>query len=187
MSITLTSPFPPEHVPLLWSWLHQFPQYNFDDSQPRDAQELEAMIWWRQEDGEVIWEVKLDDLPVGAIGYKKLTPEEGLFRGICFTSSVHGLGIAYYAVSQALNIAFRDGTQVVKAEFFAHNYRIQKLLEKLGGTVSDYITCGSIQNGKLIDWKVVEITQLDYLRSYQEYLANPQSILSPEDIPAIGG
>lgn len=87
-------------------------------------------------------------------------------------------------MAQALNIAFRDGTQIVRAEYFAHNQRIQKLLEKLGGTVCDYISCGSIQDGIPIDWKVTEIRNGDFFRTISESRVNTKSINPPEDLQA---
>ena len=161
--ITLVTPFPQEHVSFLWSWLNEFPLANFDDSAPTNVKELAMQISHRSDDGDILWEVQSNSVAVGAIGFRQVTPELGVFRGICFTQYVHGTGIPREAVSVVLDSAFNIGVQAVRAEYFASNKRVQRFLEKFGGTVCDYIRCGSLQNGVPIDWKVTEILQPDYV------------------------
>lgn len=162
MTVSLVAPFPPAHVPILWSWMSEHKTSNFDDGGPKSALDLGAMLQQRAQDGEHQWEVRVDGVPVGFIGYRQLDPTLGAFRGIVFTSSVHGSGVARNAVSQALQGAFAGTTKRVRAEYFANNRRIERLLEKLGGKVIGYIPCGSMQNGIPIDWKALEIAADDY-------------------------
>jgi RimJ/RimL family protein N-acetyltransferase len=184
MSISLVSPFPVEHIPVLWAWMNEYRHLNFDDGGCRSAHELGAQIYWRELSGEIVWEVRDDGTPIGAIGYRKVSRTLGEFRGICFTSCVHGTPATYEAVAFALRIAFSDGIKAVRAEVFAHNQRVQKFLAKLGGVVIDYIPSGSIQNGVPIDWKVVEVTASDFLRAYQGHGADSERSVSSKDIPA---
>jgi RimJ/RimL family protein N-acetyltransferase len=162
------APFPLKDIRLLWEWLLEEPACNFDDNGPTNIHELLELVRWRINDGELLWETRLGNNPVGAVGYRQLDPDTGVFRGIVFARSVHGKGIAKEAVSKVLKTAFDSGTKIVRAEFFASNKRIQRFLEKLGGTVSDYITCGSMQNGIPIDWKVIDVTDADFHRTMHE-------------------
>jgi RimJ/RimL family protein N-acetyltransferase len=157
MAVTLR-PFPETDIGLLWEWMHEYPDLNFDDGGPQTQQELAALLWSRIEDSESQWEVLADGQPVGFIGYRHISRRTGALRGIVFSRAVHGTGVARQALIQLLTKAFEDGADVVKAEFFSHNHRVQRFLEKLGGTIVDYIFCGSTQDGIPIDWKALEIT-----------------------------
>lgn len=151
----MVAPFPAEDYPLLWSWLNEFPERNFDDRGPKSVKQLGSEIRLREHSGEFVWQVRHRSIPVGAIGYIQKTREIAAFHGICFSKHVHGTGIPLEAVGMALELAFGNGTTTVEALYFWDNRRVARFLRKLGGDPcsEEFIPCGSVRGGKPVHWR----------------------------------
>jgi RimJ/RimL family protein N-acetyltransferase len=160
--LELLAPFPLDHSPLFWSWLQENPSANFDDSGPKDAGELRALIDRRLGAGEQAWEVLADGEPVGAIGYIQCSPSVGGLRGMCFAQRVHGTGVSLRAMRLLLSLAFARGTKTIEAFYFASNARVERFLAKLGFGDIEVISSGSTQQGRLIDWHKASITPMSF-------------------------
>lgn len=132
--MTFERPFPPEHYPLLWSWLNEFPDANLDDSSPRSLEQLAASIRIREDQGEQIWAVLQSGRPVGVIAHRAIAEGVEKFCGICFARVVHGTGIPQRAVRAALGRLFDSGIETVAAVYLTDNVRVHRFLRALGAT-----------------------------------------------------
>jgi RimJ/RimL family protein N-acetyltransferase len=148
--IELISPFPPQHYPLLWKWLHEFPASNFDDFGPHTLEQFAAEMDRRAQD-EQTWCVTLHGEPVGAIGYCRESGYHGHFNGICFARDAHGTGVAREAIRRVMESVWATGTQKVSAYFFAHNRRVLRFLLRLGAVREGVLKDHTLQDGKPID------------------------------------
>jgi RimJ/RimL family protein N-acetyltransferase len=158
MAISLISPFPAEHIHLLWGWMCEDRLASFDDSGPRSLDEFRHHMACRVNDGQEIWEVLKDDVPVGAIGYAETAKGIGMFKGICFTKSVHGTGVAREAVSRVLEKAFSEGVGIVYARYFASNTKIARFLARFAAERLMRSNSNVLQGGKIVTWELVSIT-----------------------------
>lgn len=181
----LTTPFPHAHIPMLMEWLHEYPESNFDDTGARTLDGLRDAIRYREDSGEILWEVIQSGQPVGIIAYKQLFREQGMFRGICFTREMHGTGVPLRAVRKVLSMVFDGDTQKVAAIHFEDNFRVAAFLKKLGAVSREHSLSPTVRNGKPLHWKAVEIAKDDFLRSLdrsasnQEHSGPPKGIQTP--------
>ena len=139
----------------------------------------------RVNDGQEIWEVLKDDIPVGAIGYAETARGIGMFKGICFTKSVHGTGVAREAVSRVLEKVFSEGVGIVYARFFWDNHRVKRFLEKLGMELLMRSHSNVLRNGKVIQWELGSITADGYVRSNGRHPAHQERDLSAANVQGI--
>lgn len=149
--------FPLGHASLLWGWLNEFPERNLDDQGPKSAEDLKISLGSLVLSGGLLWEATLDGVPVGAIAMKQEF-QGWKFAGICFTERVHGKGIAREAVRRVLEMQFNRGVRTVRADFFADNRRVDRLLEKLGARGDGLLSSMNTRNGKMVMWRRVTIT-----------------------------
>lgn len=162
-------PFPPGDYGILWGWLNEHPECNFDDSGPKSEEEFASRMERRRASGCELWEVVQLGQPVGVIGWN---PVERKFEGICFTESVHGSGVAFEACCAVLERVFERWAGVVRAAYFADNKRVDGLFRKLGAVERLQIESNVRQSGKVMVWKIVEIDEPSFRehrkrRSYQ--------------------
>ncbi len=155
-------PFRIENTPLLWAWLQEFDYFNFDSSGPKSPRELAEQISQRIAAGERVYQVTVDDVPVGAIGLATFG-DIVAFRGICFAKKVHGSGIPLRMVAQVLDHAFSRGFSKVMASYFSDNMRVGNFLEKIGAVRTTIAAPTTTRSG--FDewyWQNVEITPNDF-------------------------
>lgn len=145
--ITLTAPMPKEWWPLVWDWMHQYPDMNFDDECMTTLDEFIAA----RPVGEMTCGVSLDGRPVGFLSYCPITRRLGSTRGICFDQSVHGHGVAYTAIRQAFDFIFAQGVEKIQAICFADNYPMIRLMLRLGGVQEGLLRKQFMRNGQPID------------------------------------
>src|SRR5579883_279284 len=152
--VALCAPFPAASIPQLWAWLQEFPDANFDDDGPRTLEEFTAQMQARIGSERTCGAEAHGEL-CGAIGYRQLDPQAGLFRGICFARRVHGTGIARAAVSQVIAQAFAEGTQRIYALHFADNVRVHRLLLALGARAQAVLPRWTRRHGQPLDVRLV--------------------------------
>lgn len=175
----LFNPFPEEHYSLLWAWLNENPDQNFDDGGPRSLVEFSDEMRYRKRHGQVMWEVIQSGQPVGAIAY---SPARQIFRGICFAKAVHGTGVAEWAVREVLRGIFESGTKVVWAEFFSDNLQVRRFLQKLGAVDKQRIMSKTTRGGLFIDWSVLEIKSHDFFRTDDRQGSDSGHRVPPEGV-----
>ncbi len=164
--ISMIEPFPPEHYCLLWRWLREFPEQNFDDAGPKTLEELEQSIKERYRAGHTLIEVLANEKPAGLIGYQQVSLDVGIFRGICFTQSVHGSGIPIQALREFLESLFDGQTEKVYAQYFSFNRRVGRFLQKLGATLcGEALISMSKQHGEPLSYTEVVISHESFLCS----------------------
>jgi RimJ/RimL family protein N-acetyltransferase len=139
-----------------WGWLSEFPASNFDDYGPRNMVDF-AIEMERRQAVEIVRTVRLDGAAVGMIGYCPITHRTGMFRGICFTRSVHGSGIAQRAVRAFLGERWAEGVEKISASFFADNRHIHRFLAGLGAVDEGLLRGQTQRGGVAIDVRVVAI------------------------------
>jgi len=152
--LQLISPFPAEQYPLLWTWLHESKESNFDDYGPTTYQAFVEEMKDRSE-RELSWMATWNDKPVGFIGYAPVNLRLGSTHGICFTKEVHGKGVAYEAVSRIVEQLFASGVEKIQACYFASNLRVAEFLNKLGFYQEGYFVAQTVRNGNLEDMRLV--------------------------------
>jgi RimJ/RimL family protein N-acetyltransferase len=150
-------PFPPADVEKLWAWMHEYPKANFDDSAPPSLEVFKLQMLSRASVGQKLIEVQVSGEPVGAIALQKLSPTTAQFRGICFTKSVHGTGVARLAVETVLMALWAEGIEKVSADYMADNRRIRQFLARLGAVDEGYFKGETRRNEKPVDVRRVAI------------------------------
>ena len=150
------APFPPEAHSLLWDWMHEFPKANFDDTRPADLDAFLTRLYAGALNGDKLIGVMLGDAWVGAIGIGMKSDRTAQFKGICFTRSVHGTGIAKLAVQGVISALWTDSNILkIDAAYFADNRRIRHFLKKLGAVDEGYRKAGAWRDGKPLDVREV--------------------------------
>ncbi len=150
-------PFPREHYPMLWGWLLEFPENNFDDAGLKNLEDFTRLMDRDRELGREIFEVTHDRIPVGAISIRK-SKETARFNGICLTREVHGRGIAAAAVGQILDNLFREGIRSVTATYFSDNVAVRKMFQKLGAVDVEEIQNATMRAGKPVSATTVRLS-----------------------------
>ena len=158
MEILLVFPFKREDLPLLWEWVQEFPQANFDDSGPRDYTVFERIMTDRIQN-EVTCGVILDNTLVGIIGYKPTDEHSGSFHGICFAHAIHGRGVATKAVRTFIAKLYAGGVEKISAQYFASNRRVRRFLKNLGAKDEEYVRDATAQNGLPMDMYLVSFVK----------------------------
>lgn len=153
--VELVSPLPDAWIPLLWGWLRETPDANFDDDSPTTYDAFVDEMRARQARGERSWGVRVEGVPVGAIGYLPMTARLGVFHGICMRRSACGTGIAAVAVQRVLNELFASGVDKVCAYAFATNTRVAVFFDKLGAELEGVQRAQVIQHGRPIDLRLM--------------------------------
>ena len=164
-------PFPEAHAHLLWAWLHEFPEQNFDDTCPKTLKEfLKARE--RTFPGMRSWEVLHNGAPVGCISHCPAELGAERFCGICFTKSVHGTGVALDATRMVLERIFKDlKVPAVAAIYFEDNHRVARFLRKLGAGRPARLENATTRGGQLIAAEQVLIYRRHFIESRLEVAA----------------
>lgn len=160
ISVELESPFPPEVLLLVWQWMLEFPEQNFDDFGPRNVAEFIDQIERRDKAGERMWMVKHEGRYVGFIGFIPATPRVGTFH-VCFAREVHGKGIAREAVLLMLRMLFAEGVEKVQAAYFADNWPVRRFLKKLKAKDEGFLIGQTTKRGLPIDMYMVALFKGD--------------------------
>ena len=150
-------PFPVESLPLLWDWLQEYPDANFDDYSPKTLKDFILVMQERFANGEVVWGIRYNGDLVGAVGIAPLNPGCAMFHGICFSKIVHGTGVPFAGVSKVLDTMFSLGVEKVAASYFADNTVIHKFFKKLGAITEGYLAQQTIRGGKPCDMRLVAV------------------------------
>jgi RimJ/RimL family protein N-acetyltransferase len=148
-------PFPRDHRSDLWSWLLQYPQYNFDDEAPQTQEAFELFFPLLSAHRRELWGVEIDGQLLGAMGFETLSPGLAVLRGIVFNRSTHGSGAPLAAVRLLLDQAWRLGYRKVEAQMLAPNGRVYAFLKKLGAEDEGTRRAAVLQHGKPVDMRLV--------------------------------
>lgn len=159
--ITVKIAMPP--IELLWKWLNEFPQNNFDDFGPKSEEELIVDLTRRAHRGEYVWMVYVGEAPVGVIGYAPMSDYCGMFHGICITREWHGRGVGNYAVREVIDAIFDMGYQKISASFFRDNHRVDAFLNRLGFRHEGILTRQTMRGGKPVDMLLMALFKEDWL------------------------
>jgi RimJ/RimL family protein N-acetyltransferase len=155
-SIDLVSPLPMDWIPLLWQWLREDPQANFDDYAPTTLEDFRDEMTQRLVI-ERSWGVLVDGAPVGAIGYFPATARLGMLHGICFTRQVCGTGVARVAVQRVLDELFATGVDKVCVSCFVDNVRVHRFLASFGAVTEGLQNDQTIRQGQPIAMSLMAI------------------------------
>lgn len=143
-----------EDVPLMWSWMMQYPDNNTDDEGAQDGESFRELVRAKEEAGICFRIVVVDGRPCGFVGWMS-TGRVAMFQGICFDESVHGLGIAAEAVQMLLTDLFAAGLRKVSAAYFSHNQRVDRFFAKLGAKYEGTLKSHAMQHGRPVDMTLV--------------------------------
>mgnify|MGYP001616950911 FL=1 len=169
MTVQLVSPVPAWwYRPLVWAWLRERPDLNFDDHGPQTVAEFEVEMQRRVDAGERTWGVYADGAPCGLIGYLPITATVGSFHGICFTEPVHGTGVPQAAVRRVLGELYLSGVEKVSASFFATNVRVHRFFLGLGATDEGVLRAQTRQHGRPMDLRLMALFALAALETPME-------------------
>lgn len=143
--------------PLVWTWLNEDHDANFDDAGPHALHEFIVDRQHRQEAGCRTWVVSDHEAPCGFISWTTVTPRLGMLQGLCFTRRVQGKGIAATAVHHMLSEAFAEGVEKMSATYFATNQHVRNFLHGLGAVDEGLLSRHTTQDGQAVDMRVVAI------------------------------
>ena len=160
-AVAIKTGLPPPEI--LWCWLNEFPQNNFDDFGPKNLDELLVEITRRAHRGEWMWTVYVGDRSAGVIGYAPQNEYCGVFHGICITKEWHGTGVAQAAVSKVIDEIFTTSQQKISASFFRDNERVHKFLCNLGFCHEGLLMHQTLRGGKPVDMTLMALFKEDWL------------------------
>lgn len=146
--LSYQTPFPADHWPLLWAWLHEYPDCNFDDDGPKTCEALVAGREATATMGECTWLVLADGVPCGFLSFQSMTTRLGMTRGICFAKAVHGSGIPKRAIREWRDHLFGLGIRKICAAYYEHNVRVSALLRSLGAVPEGRLAAQVTQDGQ---------------------------------------
>ncbi len=138
----------------MWEWVNQAPEFNFDDYGPQDYVAFTMEMRQRQL-VEMQSIALLDHRPVGIMTFLPLTERMGMLHGICFDESVHGKGVAQWAMMDFLAAVFDGPIEKICASFFADNLRVHRFLTKLGAEDEGLMRRHTIRKGLAIDMRMI--------------------------------
>lgn len=185
--LQLVSPFYPEDYSELWEWLHEDCSANIDDTFPRTYEDWIADFPRRYECGETIYEVIQLGRPIGVIAHAPVVKGYiETFKGICFTRSACGTGVAREAVAEVLTRIFSTGVDTVAARYFASTRRVARFMAGLGAHSPLKIHAMTEQGGKSIDGEQVLIHDYAFRAIERRRGQRIDSLgdLSPQAVPA---
>lgn len=162
-SVTLRA-IAPDHVPLIWDWMQEFPKANFDDYGPKSIEAFKAEVVQRVEAREVLVVAYLDDDPVGVMTYAAITDRLGTFHGLCFAKRVHGTGVAAFAVSRFIDKLFGKPKlqgvrpiEKIQAAYFEDNAFVERFLKRQGFQHEGKLRQHTLRGGKPVNCNLVAL------------------------------
>ncbi len=159
LNVEIETPFPPEVLILVWSWLNEYPEQNFDDYSPQNFEQFVAQMGQRDK-LERMWAVKHEGRYVGFMSFAPLTPHVGTFH-LCFAREVHGTGVAREAVRQMASALFNQGVEKLQGVYFSDNYQVRKFLKKFKAVDEGYLQSHTMRKGIPIDVRVIALFKGD--------------------------
>ena len=161
MESTVTSPFPFEALPRVWSWMRPFREKVSDDFSPQTLPEfLEAMAakW----ESVRSWAVYGDAELGGLITFEQLTPWVGTAHFL-LKQQFHARGIAVKAARAAAAEIFERET-IGKLVFYplAGNLAIGSLLCNIGARREGRLEAHTVCGGKPTDMCVYGLTKREF-------------------------
>lgn len=152
--IELVSPFPPELYQEFYDWTFQFPERTMDDFWKKEFDSFCHELTRRGKE-EYTCAVIENGVPVGFIGFMRLTPHVGTLRGVCFTKEVHGNGTAVRALRSVLQQHFDEGVHKIMAFPFWDNLRARAFYKKIGAVDEQFLREHTLRGGKLTDMSML--------------------------------
>lgn len=146
----LVTPFPEEHLPLMWAWLQEFRAQMVDDYSPHTYDEMLERNRGDLANGMKMYAMVRDGKPVGAVWGEALG--DGQYMGhLVFErytlSTAEKLEMARDAVRQM----FADGARKICWQSFADNRAFTIFLRRLGAVIEGRFREATRRNGELVD------------------------------------
>lgn len=186
--IELIEPFPESDYPLLWGWLNEIRENNFDDSGIKFFSDFAEDMKRRYAAGYRAIEVVHSGKPIGVIGYEQISIDVGMFRGICFTQFFHGTGIPLTAVSQFIEAVFDGNTKEIHVQYPQSNGRVRNFLQKLGFLELLHVSpSNNTRNGQPILWTGALLSENAFLRSNRGFGAHQERVHESKDLSSHHG
>lgn len=159
--VDVVEPLPRAWYPLLWDWMHEYPDAHLDDTAPVGLSAFVREMTDRHGRGERSFGVWVDGAPAGAIGYAPVTARTGMLHGVCVCRRVSGRGVADAALSRVLEGLQADGVAKVSASYFADNAHIRACLKRVGfvdeGFLQDQTTRGGVPMSMWLVAKLLKV------------------------------
>lgn len=144
------SPFPEEHLPLMWKWIEEFREQMLDDNSP---QSYEAMVEHSRsslERGAKQYACLMDGVPAGMIWGE--FAGDGMYIGhLVFDREVLSSSEKLEASREALKLMFATGARKVIWQMFADNRAFRIFLKRLGAEIEGTLKQGTRRKGQLVD------------------------------------
>lgn len=146
--VTLRSPFPPEDVPRIWTWMEPFRWRVSDDFSPKTLADFIPYFRALEARGKS-WAVYRGDELGGVLNYEQVSPVVGSFHCI-FKKAFWGRGTTAAAVTAALPEMF-ERCQKMVVPVVVGNHSMLSLLTALGGSREGVLKGQSRRDGKPVD------------------------------------
>lgn len=163
MDIAVTSPFPFEALPRIWSWIAGFREKISDDFSPQSLEDFVSAMaakWDRQKS----WAVSADGELGGLITFERLTPWLGTAH-LILKPDFQGRGIAVKACRLAVAEMFAEGIGKLAFYPLAGNLAIGSLLIHLGSTREGKLIGHTLSGGKPADMWVYGLSKENFERA----------------------
>lgn len=148
-------PFQANWIPMAWEWLHEAPQFNFDDYGPKTLEEFYADLMRRVQSGQSIIGIVRSGEPVGMVGFHGVTPRLGHFAGLCITRTARHQGVGTQALGMLIKSFWAEGLEKIEAMFFSDNVIAEALFRKLGAHDEGILREHALRGGRTVDVKLM--------------------------------
>ena len=147
----ITSPFPEEHLPLMWGWLAEFHDQMVDDSSPKTFAEMVEKNKRDLAAGAKVYAVLGQDrVPVGVVCAEHIGDQ--MYLGHLVFDRYTLSGIEKMAATRiALRRMFAAGARKVIWQVFDDNRAFLIFLRRLGADIEGHLRDGARRDGKLVD------------------------------------
>lgn len=145
-----------EELPLLWRYLEEFPQHNFEDGGPASLSEFEQTLAERAKTERLVG-FHQEGAFIGAAAYLPFTRRSGALHGVCFARKVHGSGVARQAVEGFLDAIAREGAEKISAQLHADNVRAWRFFKKMGFTQEGLFHAHATRGGVPVDLRIIAL------------------------------
>ncbi len=149
--MNMVTPFPEQHLPLMWEWIQEFACFMVDDLCPQSFEDMEAKNRIDLANGARVYAfIAEDGIPVGAVWGENAG--DSVYAGhLVFDRWAlrppEKLSLARLAIQQI----FKDGARKIVWQLFADNRPFHIFMRRLGAQEEGLLKKATRRNGELRD------------------------------------
>lgn len=147
--MNLITPFPEEHLPVMWEWLQEFRKQMVDDFCPTTFEEMVTVNQRGLDRGMKMYAAMQEGKVVGAVWGDPIGDDQYLGH-LVFDRSLDRAA-KFACARAAVFTMFATGARKISWASFADNRAFIIFLRKIGAVIEGRLRDGARRNGELVD------------------------------------